>query len=173
MIFPARFITVGLLMVYFNSAYGIEHLPMPTQYNNLELYQQALKAWETAHRAQVACSDTVQLPPMPMPTQYNGLSLYQEALAVWERVGLAARPTAKTPTTETNAHAVQIELMPLPSQYNNISQYQRALKSWFTVAQKLAQRATPQPPPMPKPNDYNDLSQYHDAMQLWEQLFSK
>jgi hypothetical protein len=168
----AKFTTFFLLMTCLNAAvYGREHMPMPNQYNSLELYQQALKAWETAHRAQVACSDTVQLPPMPMPTQYNDLNLYREALAVWESVGSAHR----TPTDNDNSRGsnVRIDSMPQPRQYNNITEYQRALKSWFAVSQKLAQHVAVQPPPMPMPDAYNDMSQYNEAMHLWEQLFSK
>lgn len=161
------FVACGLLLVsVLTPAYGIGYMPMPSQYNSLELYQQALKVWENAQRAQVACSETVQLPPMPMPTQYNDLSLYREALAVWEKVG-----SARQMTTQKSTAAVAIQAMPLPRQYNSLENYQQALKTWHLVAQKQVQRGIVQPPPLPMPTQYRDISLYREALSLWEQLF--
>lgn len=157
----------GMWAILIAPAYGIGHMPMPNQYNSLELYQQALKVWETAQRAQVACSETVQLPPMPMPTQYNDLNLYREALAVWEKVGSAHQPPLNPKATAV----VAIQAMPLPNQYNSLENYQRALKTWFAVAQKQVQRSAVQPPPLPMPTQYRDISLYNEALSLWEQLF--
>ena len=160
-------------MVFANLAYGYGYtqnyltpMPMPTQYNNLEQYQQALQIWEQVNKTIVARNGSVQLPPMPMPTQYKNLDQYQQALQVWENV-------AHSQTGELQAEQITlIPPLPKPTQYPNLDQYQQALQIWVQVnKQMVARNPNIQPPSMPMPTQYESLEHYQAALRAWEDLF--
>jgi tetratricopeptide (TPR) repeat protein len=165
------FILLG--MVFANLAFGYSHarsyltpMPMPTQYNNLEQYQQALQIWEQVNKTIVARNGSIQLPSMPLPTQYRNLDQYQQALQVWENV-------ANSQTGELTAEQIiLIPPLPKPTQYPNFEQYQQALRIWVMTHKKIiARNPHIQPPPMPMPTQYENLEHYQTALRAWEDLF--
>jgi tetratricopeptide (TPR) repeat protein len=160
-------------MVLANLAYGygntrsyLTPMPMPTQYNNLEQYQQALQIWENVNKTIVARNGSIQLPSMPLPTQYKNLDQYQHALQVWENVAHSQTGELKTD------QITWIPALPKPTQYSNFEQYQQALQIWVQVQKQIvAQNPNIQPPSMPMPTQYENLEHYQAALQAWEELF--
>jgi len=164
-----KYITLFLLIALCNELYaGIpSFMPMPSQYKNLDQYQQALQIWEKVHM--VARSAFIQLPPMPMPHQYHNLDQYQRALTVWERMG--------TYQGENNSYAaggeiVNLPPMPMPYRYKKNERYQQALQAWINVSKNIvARHIHVQPPAMPLPIQYRQLENYQNALQAWETVF--
>jgi hypothetical protein len=145
-------------------------MPMPTQYSNLQHYQQALQAWENVSKKVAACSRDIQLPPMPLPTQYNNLAFYQRAFQVWESV---ANSQKVGQDCVAGGSAVRVAPMPMPTEYNNLSWYRKALEAWEKVyTQAVSCRTSVQLPPMPMPTQYNNLLFYERALEAWEKAGS-
>jgi hypothetical protein len=145
-------------------------IPMPTQYSNLQHYQQALQSWENVSTKVAACSRDIQLPPMPMPTQYNNLEFYQRAFHVWESV---ANSQTVGQDCVAGGSAVRVAPMPMPTEYNNLSWYRKALEAWEKVyTQAVTCRTSVQLPPMPMPTQYKNLLFYEQAFAAWEKAGS-
>lgn len=156
----------GITQVY---SLDLEHLPpmpMPTQYNNVELYHQALHTWEKVTKKVLACSPHIQWPPMPLPTQYLHLNLYQQALEIWKTM-------RQVPRKDCAGNIVDVVPMPMPTQYRNLEFYQQALTVWEKVyTQSVDCHVNVQLPPLPKLTQYNHLDFYQQALKAWEKAGS-
>ncbi len=139
-------------------------MPMPSQYHNLDQYQQALQIWENVQMAQTF----IPFSPMPTPNQYRNQDQYQQAIKIWERVGSSYRAKKLNVIGEI----VRLPLMPIPFYYKKHEHYQQALRAYVNVSKNIiAQYAHIQPPPMPTPIQYRQLEDYQNALKVWKRIF--